>query len=151
VAGELDLDNLWQQVLEAVGRAKMMIRTLLITARPVSLVKGVMTISFDPEFKENYDLANDQPTLVLLQTKLKELGHPGVQIKFALAENSPAPITTAAAPTPAPAASAGAKAAPAPNPRKPEPTKLSKDEFKNDPLIQKALEVFKGQIVEVRV
>jgi hypothetical protein len=140
---ELDLDNLWQQVLEAVGRAKMMIRTLLITARPVSLAKGVMTISFDPEFKENYDLANDQPTLVLLQTKLKELGHPGVQIKFALAENRPAPITTAATPTPAPA--------PAPNPRKPEPTKLSKEAFKNDPLIQKALEVFKGQIVEVRV
>jgi len=27
---------------------------------------------------------------------------------------------------------------------------FNKDDFKNDPLIQKALEVFKGQIVEVR-
>ena len=27
---------------------------------------------------------------------------------------------------------------------------FSKDDFKNDPLIQKALEVFKGVIVEVR-
>jgi hypothetical protein len=27
---------------------------------------------------------------------------------------------------------------------------FSKDDFKNDPLIQKALEMFKGQIVEVR-
>jgi len=27
---------------------------------------------------------------------------------------------------------------------------FNKDMFKNDPLIQKALEVFKGQIVEVR-
>jgi hypothetical protein len=26
----------------------------------------------------------------------------------------------------------------------------SKDDFKNDPLIKKALEIFKGQIVEVR-
>ena len=27
---------------------------------------------------------------------------------------------------------------------------LDKDQFKNDPLIQKALEIFKGQIVDVR-
>ena len=31
-----------------------------------------------------------------------------------------------------------------------QPRKFSKDDFKNDPLIQKALEMFKGQIVEVR-
>jgi hypothetical protein len=33
---------------------------------------------------------------------------------------------------------------------KPAPVSLNKDDFKNDPLIQKALEIFKGQIVEVR-
>jgi hypothetical protein len=33
---------------------------------------------------------------------------------------------------------------------KPSPMPFSKDDFKNDPLIQKALEIFKGQIVEVR-
>jgi hypothetical protein len=32
----------------------------------------------------------------------------------------------------------------------PELASLKKEDFKNDPLIQKALEVFKGQIVEVR-
>jgi hypothetical protein len=35
-------------------------------------------------------------------------------------------------------------------PAKPEPRPFNKEEFKNDPLIQKALEVFKGRIVEVR-
>jgi hypothetical protein len=30
------------------------------------------------------------------------------------------------------------------------PIPFDKDDFKNDPLIQKALEIFKGQIVEVR-
>ena len=34
---------------------------------------------------------------------------------------------------------------------KPAPIAFNKDDFKNDPLIQKALEIFKGQIVEVRV
>jgi hypothetical protein len=33
---------------------------------------------------------------------------------------------------------------------KSEPVPFNQDEFKNDPLIQKALEVFKGRIVEVR-
>jgi hypothetical protein len=33
---------------------------------------------------------------------------------------------------------------------KPAPTLLNKEDFKNDPLIKEALEVFKGTIVEVR-
>jgi hypothetical protein len=42
-------------------------------------------------------------------------------------------------------------AVPAPARREaPTPVKLSKEDFKNDALIQKALEVFKGQIVDVR-
>jgi hypothetical protein len=38
---------------------------------------------------------------------------------------------------------------PTPKPKS-EPVPFNQDEFKNDPLIQKALEVFKGRIVEVR-
>jgi hypothetical protein len=38
-----------------------------------------------------------------------------------------------------------------PKPQKPAPAaNLTAHDFKNDPLIQKALEIFKGQIVEVR-
>ena len=36
------------------------------------------------------------------------------------------------------------------NREKPAAVPFNKDDFKNDPLIQKALEIFKGQIVEVR-
>ena len=35
-------------------------------------------------------------------------------------------------------------------PEKPVSGKLDPEEFKNDPLIKQALEIFKGQIVEVR-
>jgi DNA polymerase-3 subunit gamma/tau len=100
----------------------------------------------------------------LLQTKLSELGHPNSQIKFVKAERpahrvpgvveTPAP--TAPAPTPAKSAapaSAAAKPTPAAAPPakdKPASVPFNKDDFKNDPLIQKALEVFKGTIVEVR-
>jgi hypothetical protein len=36
----------------------------------------------------------------------------------------------------------------APSPRKEAAARLTQDDFKNDPLIQKALEIFKGQIVK---
>ena len=57
---------------------------------------------------------------------------------------APKPIAPAvAAPKPAAPVAETAKT-------KPAPVSFSKDDFKNDPLIQKALEVFKGTIVEVR-
>jgi hypothetical protein len=47
------------------------------------------------------------------------------------------------------AAVAKAAAVSAPPPE-PEAAPLKKEDFKNDPLIQKALEIFKGQIADVR-
>ena len=90
----------------------------------------------------------------LLQTKLMELGHANAQIKFIKAE---APLLRSAPPatlTPAPAAPAPppgpARSAPPSAKKVSAPAAVSQQDFKNDPLIQKALEVFKGQIVEVR-
>jgi hypothetical protein len=45
---------------------------------------------------------------------------------------------------------APAAAAAGPPRQNPPPVSAGKDDFKNDPLIQKALEVFKGQIVDMR-
>jgi hypothetical protein len=150
----VDLPQLWQTVVEAVGRASAFTKSYLTEAFPVSLAKGVLTIGFDPEFADQMELVNNSRTITLLQTKLQELGHPGLQVKFTKAEapalRAPKPVAAAAAPaapavppTAQPAATAAKRAAPAPE-------KLSADEFKNDPLIQKALEMFKGQIVEAR-
>src|SRR5439155_7342798 len=84
----LDLGTLWRDLLEAVGRASPFARNYLIEAHPVSLAKNVFTIGFDPEFAEHIDLVNNQKTHGLLQTKLGELRHPNVQIKFINAERS---------------------------------------------------------------
>jgi hypothetical protein len=51
-------------------------------------------------------------------------------------------VVKSATPTPTRTPSASVKGA--------EPVKKDLDEFKNDPLIKKALEIFKGTIVEVR-
>jgi len=158
-----DLTELWARLLEAVGRASPFTRTYLLEAHPVSFQKNLFTIGFDPEFEDHLGLVDNARNHTLLQTKLLELGHANAQIKFikaeAPAQRMSAPAEPATPPAPAPAnaapskASSGAKptAAPAaPVKEKLAAVPFSKDDFKNDPLIQKALEIFKGQIVEVR-
>ncbi len=157
------LNELWRNLVEAVGRASAFAKSYLQEAHPVSFSKNVLTIGFDTEFEDHMALFDVPRNHTLLQTKLAELGHPNTQLKFVKAEppagwqrpkteaatatTSTPPISAKAASTPGPAVS------PSPAPPVKErtaPVAFSKDDFKNDPLIQKALEIFKGQIVEVR-
>jgi DNA polymerase-3 subunit gamma/tau len=155
-----DLSELWRSLVEAVGRVSPFTRTYLLEAHPVSFIRNVFVIGFDPEFEEHMGLVDNARNHTLLQTKLSELGHAGAQLKFIKAErpaSSPpsvpvaAPAKAASARPPSPAASAKVAAASAALAKeKPGAVPFSKDDFKNDPLIQKALEMFKAQIVEVR-
>jgi len=150
----LDLPQLWSELVEAVGRASPFTRSYLLEAHPVSITKTLFTIGFDPEFEDHMSLVDNSKNHALLQTKLAELGRPNIQIKFIKAENprQPVPLETlqpkptlkpVAKPTTSTAQSAPAK-------EKPVPVSLNKEDFKKDPLIQKALEIFKGQVVDVR-
>jgi len=159
-SGENDLETIWARLVDAVGRASPFARSYLLEAHPVSLAKNLFTIGFDPEFAEHIALVDNSKNHGLLQANLAELGHGHAQFKFIKAEapalrrkaglpptppapaTAPSPTAPAKAPQPAPAA--------APAKDKLTTTSFNKDDFKNDPLIQKALEIFKGQIVEVR-
>ena len=153
------LDELWKALLESVGRASPFTRSYLVEAQPVSFDRGLLLIGFDPEFDDYRGLVDNSRNHTLLQTKLTELGHLNSQIKFIKQEGGlvrPKPAAPAA-PAP-PAASAPARTvapkpsvAPATPPaEKSVPVPFNKNDFKDDPLIQKALEIFKGQIIEVR-
>ena len=150
--GSADLTELWSKLLEAVGRASPFARSYLVDANPVSFEKNILTIGFDPEFEDHLGLVDNARNHTLLQTKLMELGHANTQIRFikveASADRAPQPIAA----TPAiPVASAKSAAPAAPVAReKSAAVPFNKNDFKKDPLIQKALEIFKGQIVEVR-
>ena len=159
-ADESGLHQLWHRLTEAVARVSPFTKSYLLEAHPVSFAKNVFVIGFDPEFEDHIGLVDNAKNHTLLQTKLSELGHPNSQIKFIRAEApaswgqrqpepAPAPEPPKAAPESTPKAATPAPTTPPPVPAK-EKTSFSKDEFKNDPLIQKALEVFKGTIVEVR-
>src|SRR6266850_289495 len=165
--GEGLLENLWRNLLEAVGRASPFTKSYLLEAHPVSFKNNLLVIGFDPQFQDHIGLVDNSRNQALLQTKLAELGYPNSQVKFIKAEapagrqkpSSEGPVTVdepvAARPVPPPKPAptvATARAAVPQNP--PQKEKLAtvpfnKDDFKNDPLIQKALEIFKGQIVDV--
>ncbi len=155
-----DLAGLWANLIDAVGRVSPFTRGYLLDAHPVSFEKNIFIIGYDPEFSDHLGLVDNSRNHTLLTTKLAELGHHGAMIKFIKAEapsgwqrvavtSPPAPVAAKTAPPASPAKSAEA-ATPAPAEKKTAPVAFNKDEFKNDPLIQKALEIFKGTIVEVR-
>jgi DNA polymerase-3 subunit gamma/tau len=147
-----DLTELWAKLVEAVGHASPFTRSYLVDANPVSFEKSILTIGFDPEFEDHLGLVDNARNHTLLQTKLAELGHSNTQIKFVKAEASagrtPQPASVAP-PAPVVTSKSAVSAAPATR-EKSTAAPFSKNDFKNDPLIQKALEIFKGQIVEVR-
>jgi len=149
-----ELEEVWTRLIESVGRASPFTRTYLLEAHPVSFDKNLFVIGFDPEFEDHIGLVDNARNHTLLQTKLLELGHPNAQIKFIKAEAPLLRSTPATGLTPTPAAPASpagpSRSAPSPAKKDSAPGPVSQQDFKNDPLIQKALEVFKGQIVEVR-
>jgi DNA polymerase III subunit gamma/tau len=161
-AGVVDLEPLWQKILEAVGRASAFTRSYLADAQPLSLGKGCLTIGFDPEFADQMELVNNTKTHAFLQTKLQELGYPNVQVKFIKSEQPipraksrdtapPAATSDSRDATPLAPAPTGGNAVSAASAKKERASEATIQDFKNDPLIQKALEMFKGQIVDVRM
>jgi len=157
-----NLPELWSQLVEAVGRASTFTRSYLLNAHPVSFEKNIFVIGFDPEFEDYLGLVDNSRNHTLLVTKLAELGHHGAMIKFIRAEAplgwerpvivapASAPVATKTAPPTAASNTNVASRPPAAAEKKTVPVAFNKDEFKNDPLIKKALEIFKGTIVEVR-
>ena len=126
------LDEAWAYAVEHLGKVTPLAKTYLVGAKPLGYQAGILTIGFDPEFAERRELVDTARNREILQAKLKEKLHTDVSLKFA--------ISDFVAPAPKPAADAAEH-----------PVKVANaDDFKNDPLIKKALEIFKGQIVEVR-
>jgi len=142
-----DLAGVWTKLVEAVSRVSPFIRTYLLEAAPVSFEKNTLVIGFDPEFADHLALIDNPRNHTLLQTKLAEIGHPSAQIKFIKAE---LPADRVRVVTPAAAAAPADAPTSVPTKEKSSPVAFNKNDFKNDPLIQKALEIFKGQIVEMR-
>ncbi|HEY1174338.1 MAG TPA: DNA polymerase III subunit gamma/tau [Verrucomicrobiae bacterium] len=157
-ATTLELAPLWDQVVDAVARVSPFIKSYLLEAHPVSFNNGVFIIGYDPKFSYHLSLVDNSKNHALIQTKLKELGQGEARVKFIESvepegwERRMVPILGTPEAAKAAPASSGGNGAPAAKTEEKkksvEPVRI--EDFKNDPLIKKALEIFKGQIVDVR-
>lgn len=160
--GSVDLGALWTQVLDCVSRISLFTHSYLVNAHPVSFEKQLLTIGFPPEFADQVDLVDNAKNRKIIQGVLQDLGHGEVSLKIVKSKDSGARAATAAPAVqqtpplrqrkPESAAQSGASAASAARPEaaKPAVVTISKEDFKNDPLIKQALEIFKGQLVEIK-
>ena len=140
------LDEAWAYAVEHLGKVTPLARSCLVGTKPLGIEAGVLRVGFDPEFADRMEFVTHARNLEVLIAKMKEKLRRDVTIKFEPLEGA-APAAPRPAPKPVireqPVASA-------PPPPPPKPSKKNLDEFRNDPLIKKALEIFKGTIVEVR-
>jgi DNA polymerase-3 subunit gamma/tau len=127
-SSSVSIEDAWRHALDHLGKAVPLAKTYFVGTKLLGLTGNVLTIGFDPEFAERRDFVDNARTRDLLHARLKEKLRADVTVKFVLSE--------------APAA----KAAPVPPPVK----RGNNADFQNDPLIKKALDMFKGTVVEVR-
>jgi DNA polymerase-3 subunit gamma/tau len=144
---------LWDQI---VSGASPLTRAALAAAQPQTLANGVLTVAY-PAFQESQRIIVDQDHVRrAVEARMQELGVPG-KVRFVrLADDSAPsakPESRGEAATPSPAAPPGRPSEPPPGRTRPEkvtPLKVDPAEFRNDPLIREALELFKGQLVDLR-
>jgi DNA polymerase-3 subunit gamma/tau len=139
-----DKDGLFAALLPKLAFAQ---RTMLSGGQAIALTDRLFTIGVDAEHFSFLDPKRDEP---LLTAKLSELGVGDMAVKLVPLTLEPAepaakPAPAAAAPRPVPATRP-----PEAKPAKVAPVQLDKEAFKNDPLIQAAVEIFKAQLIDVR-
>jgi len=161
-SGPADPAELWSQVVSSAGP---MIRSALQAGTPVSWEKGILTVGYPASLEGQRVMAESDRTRKTVEAKLAELGRSGT-VKFVRIADAPGaapavgPGSTASpaggggvratgAPAAGASSAAAAAAAARAKPEKVVPLKISDAEFKNDPLIKEALELFKGQRVDV--
>ncbi|MDW8380717.1 MAG: DNA polymerase III subunit gamma/tau [Verrucomicrobiota bacterium] len=162
--------QVWSALLDHVGRVRPMLRSFLQHGRPMGLEKGRLVIAFPPEWCGQRDLADTPDCREILRTKLRELRAPVHDVAFVVMEmeNAKLPVSnpdqafstvpmevtqepsrnelrTQVQPEEAHQPNRGHRTFPSSS--RPG-DKLDPTEFKNDPLIQQALERFRARIVQ---
>ncbi len=141
-----DLQAVWLRLVSAASKASPFMQTYFQQAHAVSFSKGIFVIGVT---EEHLALVDNKRNHVMLAEQLAALGYADVQFRFT---SEPPPEGRAPAPAlePIDEPQAASRAKQGKTTAVPQPEKLDPEEFKNDPLIQKALELFRGRIVEVR-
>ncbi len=142
----------WQDICNRTGKIAVMVRSSLPDARPVSVEKGKVTVALDPEFESEMGNLKAARNRRALERVMREELKQDVRVAFVLAE----PEAATAAPRP----STVQKGAGAPGAQQtadtedgqtqPKPSERVRGAWREDPVVKKAMDLFKGDIIDVR-
>jgi len=141
VSNPSDMLEMWVAMMAGLGAFT---KSYFVEAYPLSLENGVMSIGFSKESSPQMELANNRETNKVLIRSLKKMGQEVREIHYSISERPTDWVTATPAETKDNALVNETVST------KPPEGPVDMEQFKDDPLIQKALEVFKGQIVDVR-
>ena len=130
----IDFEAAWQGVVAAARARRPLIRTWIEQAKALGVEGRFFLLGFPPEHKSVMESLARPANREFLEALLKEQTGRELSLKLSVKEGlvaSPSPVEDEIAPTP-PAKKSAPRA-----------------EFKDDPLIREALEIFKGEIKPV--
>jgi DNA polymerase-3 subunit gamma/tau len=138
------LIKMWPELVEKVGKAVALAKGCLLDARPVAVAGDRVTIGFDPEFATRMEQADLPRTRAALQKNLDDVLRRPITVDFKLLAERTAPaekesVETLQCPTGA--------ARPQPAGK---PSLQQKQKWFKDPAVQKTMDMFNGDILEVR-
>ena len=154
----LDGTRIWSELTREIRSQRPLITAWVQAGRVLGLEEDTLRIAFPASQRMAVDSLGKPNTRKFLEALLAKLAGRPIALKLeVLRDDGGAPPTTApapgpAAPAPAPASVREEAAAPAddtPAPTSPGPAVDPAEMFKNDPLIQKALKIFEGEIRSV--
>ncbi len=124
----MEPDALWQKAIEEIGKRRPLIKGWVALAKVLGAEGKILHLGFPPEQKTAMESVAMPRNREFLESILKEISGQDWTFKLSLKEGLVAELRET-------------KTAPPP-PRKME----TREEFRDDPLIREALEIFKGEI-----
>jgi DNA polymerase III subunit gamma/tau len=124
-SASLDIDEIWHQLSGKIPPNKKFLKSLIDSTHAIGAEGRTFVIGYPPEQKSMIETFASDNNRKFLESLLKEVSGKDWTVKFTEKEG----LTVAS-----------------PNPAAKEPVAQTDDSFRNDPVIQEALEMFKGEI-----
>ncbi len=151
------LIKMWPELVGKVGKAVALAKGCLLDARPIAVVGDHVTIAFDPEFSMHMEQAGLPRTRAVLQKNLNDVLRRSVTFEFKLLAGRPmGAVQPLSASNDLPvkrrmAAEPDDKTrSPAPPLKSGAPSLQQKQKWFKDPAVQKTMDMFNGDIQDVR-
>jgi DNA polymerase-3 subunit gamma/tau len=152
----MDPKKAWQGVLELASKENPFLHSYLVNGQPIEMGHGRLTIGFAPSLADQIEMVDQKKHHKTLEELLAQLGFTGLGLRFVVSkqvaepikpkhdDETPSAITPVSQPSDQNSGLAESSTA-----HKAPIVPIDPAAFLEDPLIQKALETFKGRLINI--